>query len=242
MIAGIGGASLGTEICKCLKLAEIYELYGCDISATAYGIYDSSFVNTYHISSKDYVKNVLNVFIDAGIQWLIPGGEQPMKLLGEAASIFADANIYVVSNSPELISICSNKGLTFSQLADLGVKIPKTIPIQSKSDIEYIGLPCIVKPSTGTGGSVSVFFAVSVEEAMVYAEFIKRNGSEPIAQEYIDIDEGEFTIGVLSLPNHKIVGSIALKRELSAKLSVAYRGRGGVISSGYSQGYIGEYP
>jgi carbamoyl-phosphate synthase large subunit len=77
---------------------------------------------------------------------------------------------------------------------------------------------------------------------MIYAEFIRRSGTQPIAQEYVDITEGEFTIGVLSLPNRQVVGSIALRRELSAKLSVAYRGRGGVISSGYSQGYIDEYP
>ena len=242
MIAGIGGASLGTEIYKSLKLAKIYDVFGCDISATAYGMYEDGFLDTYHIASSNYARNVLDVCVDAGVKWLIAGGEQPMQLLGQETEMFAAANIHVVANSPDLISICSNKKLTFSKLAELGILIPKTIQIQSKSDLDYIGLPCIVKPSTGTGGSVSVFFAVSVEEAMVYAEFIKRNGSEPIAQEYIDIDEGEFTIGVLSLPNQKTVGSIALKRELSAKLSVAYRGRGGIVSSGYSQGYIGEYP
>jgi carbamoyl-phosphate synthase large subunit len=77
---------------------------------------------------------------------------------------------------------------------------------------------------------------------MLYAEFILRSGGTPIAQEYIDDTEGEFTIGVLSLPNGQIAGSIALRRSLDAKLSVAYRGRGGLISSGYSQGYIDEYP
>ncbi|MEB3189692.1 MAG: ATP-grasp domain-containing protein [Snowella sp.] len=241
MIAGIGGASLGTEICKSLKLAKIYDVFGCDISRTAYGLYENSFLKSYHISSSHYAENVLNACIDAGAKWLIPGGEQPNKLLSEETKLFATANVHVVTNSPRLVSTCTNKELTFSKLAELGIPIPKTISLQSKSDLDYIGLPCIVKPSTGTGGSVSVFFAVSIEEAMVYAEFIKRNGSEPIAQEYIDINEGEFTIGVLSLPSQKIVGSIALKRELNAKLSVAYRGRGGIISSGYSQGYIGEY-
>ncbi len=243
MIAGIGGASLGTEIYKCLKLENIYELYGCDISPKAYGMYDLGFTKTYHISpNDDYITTVLNVCNDAGIKWLVPGGEQPMTILGRSASIFADAGIHVVTNNPQVISICSDKQQTFSHLAKLGVSIPKTRPIVSKADIEEIGLPCVVKPATGTGGSVAVFFAVSIDEAMIYAEFIKRNGSHPIAQEYIDIAEGEFTIGVLSLPTQRIIGSIALKRELSSKLSVAYRGRGGIISSGYSQGYIGEYP
>ena len=87
-----------------------------------------------------------------------------------------------------------------------------------------------------------VFFAVDIEEAMIYAEYIKRMGIVPIAQEYIDDSEGEFTIGVLSLPDQTITGSIALRRSLDAKLSVMLSNRGGIISSGYSQGYIADYP
>ncbi|MDX5415594.1 MAG: ATP-grasp domain-containing protein, partial [Alphaproteobacteria bacterium] len=39
-----------------------------------------------------------------------------------------------------------------------------------------------------------------------------------------------------------VAGSIALKRVMDAKLSVSYKGRGGLISSGYSQGYIDDFP
>ncbi len=45
MIAGIGGASLGTEIYKSLYLAGNYEIFGCDVSATAYGLYEAGFFN-----------------------------------------------------------------------------------------------------------------------------------------------------------------------------------------------------
>jgi carbamoyl-phosphate synthase large subunit len=40
LVAGIGGASLGTEILKALQLAGRYELFGCDISPMAFGHYD----------------------------------------------------------------------------------------------------------------------------------------------------------------------------------------------------------
>jgi carbamoyl-phosphate synthase large subunit len=242
MVAGIGGASLGTEIAKSLKLAGRYDIYGCDISATAYGLYEVGFSKTYRVSRENYVKSVLATCIDAGVEWLIPGGEQPMTLLGEASEIFAEAGIRLLANSPEIIATFSDKQETFKQLAAVGVPIPRTVAIDCSADIDKIGLPCIIKPATGTGGSASVFFAVSVDEAMIYAEFIRRNGSQPIAQEYIDVVEGEFTIGVLSMPDRKVAGSIALRRDLNAKLSVAYRGRGGIVSSGYSQGHIGEYP
>jgi carbamoyl-phosphate synthase large subunit len=242
LIAGIGGASLGTEISKCLALAGKYEIFGCDISSTAYGLYDSDFSQTYRVASENYVLDVLKVCRHVGVKWLIPGGEQPNALLGGAAELFLEEGIRVVTNDTTTVELFSDKKATFEKLSNSGIPIPKTTELTNGDDLNVVGLPCIVKPATGTGGSASVFFAVNIDEAMVYAEFIRRNGSTPIAQEYIDDEEGEFTIGVLSLPDSQVVGSIALRRVLDAKLSVAYRGRGGVISSGYSQGYIDEYP
>ena len=136
----------------------------------------------------------------------------------------------------------SDKAATFTRLAEHGVPIPRTTVVTEAADLDLIGFPCIVKPATGSGGSAAVFIAADTDEAMVYAEFIRRTGRAPVAQEYVDDAEGEFTIGVLSLPDGQVAGSIALRRALDAKLSVAYRGRGCVVSSGYSQGYIDAFP
>jgi carbamoyl-phosphate synthase large subunit len=144
-------------------------------------------------------------------------------------------------NSAEIIDLCSDKSKTFSQLSKCGIEIPRSRVVLSSEDFESVGFPCIIKPATGSGGSASVFFALNLDEGMIYAELIRRSGSAPLIQEYIDDHEGEFTIGVLSLPNKKIAGSIALRRSLDSKLSVSYRGKGIVISSGYTQGYIDVY-
>ncbi len=242
MIAGIGGASLGTEICKCMRLCGGYQVYGCDVSATAFGLYESGFAGTYLISRQNYVQNVIEACHTARATWLIPGGEEPMTLLGRASDTLAQAGIRLVGNDPSVVGLCADKEETFKRLAALGISIPRTIALSQPADLEYVGLPCIVKPATGSGGSAGVFYAVTVDEALIYAEFIRRSGRVPIAQEYVDVDEGEFTVGVLSLPDGRIAGSIALRRALDAKLSLSYRGRGGVVSSGYSQGHIGEYP
>jgi carbamoyl-phosphate synthase large subunit len=242
MIAGIGGASLGTEILKCLVLAGRYEIFGCDISPTAYGLYDPSFSRTFVIDRDDYISSVINVCHGTDVHWLIPGGEQPMVLLAAAAKQLNDEGIALVANHPDVIRKCSDKSVTFECLKNHGHTIPRTIEVFSNADLEQIGMPCIVKPSTGSGGSAMVFFATDTEEAMTYADDIRRTGGRPLAQEYITPDEGEFTVGVLSLPNGEVVGSIALRRSLDAKLSVMSRGRGGLVSSGYSQGYIGDFP
>lgn len=242
MVAGIGGASLGTEICKALRLAGNYRICGCDVSPTAYGLYEPGFDATFRVDRTDYVESVISACTLAGARWLIPGGEQPMTLLGAASARLEAAGIRLLANDPAVIASFSDKQRTFELLAAAGFEIPRTAAIGSAQDLEKVGLPCIVKPATGSGGSASVFFAVTVDEAMTYAEFIRRSGSTPIAQEYVDDGEGEFTIGVLSLPDGRVAGSVALRRVFDAKLSVAYRGRGGLVSSGYSQGYIADFP
>lgn len=242
MIAGIGGASLGTEIMKCLVLAGKYEIFGCDISATAYGLYEKSFRKTFKIDRDNYIMSVINACKQAGSSWLIPGGEQPMVLLGEDQQKLETYGIHLVANSKEIIRTFSNKSTTFNILDSFGIPIPNTVLVEGDADLESFGMPCIIKPSTGSGGSTMVFFATSIDEAMIYSEFIRRMGGTPIAQEYIPDDEGEYTVGVLSWPDGELTGSIVLQRVLEAKLSVAMRGRGGVISSGYTQGYIGDFP
>lgn len=242
MIAGIGGASLGTELMKCLTLAGDYDLFGCDISPTAYGLYETGFRQTFRIDRNDYLTSVIDVCKKAGASWIIPGGEQPMTLLAKAQDQLREAEIHLVANDVELIQTFSNKSKTFKLLESIGIAIPRTAVVEGRAGLEQMGLPSIIKPSTGSGGSTMVFYATSLNEATIYVEYIRRMGGTPIAQEYIPDDEGEYTVGVLSWPDGKVAGSIALRRALDAKLSVSMRGRGGVISSGYTQGYIGNFP
>ncbi|MBL1269219.1 MAG: ATP-grasp domain-containing protein [Halomonas sp.] len=242
MLAGIGGASLGTELLKCLTLAGRYEVFGCDVSPTAYGLYEPAFSRTFLVQRDDYVNSVIDSCLQVGARWLVPGGEQPMVLLGAASNQLADAGITLVGNLPEVIATFSDKGKTFELLSRLGFTVPLTVEVRAAADLAEVGMPCIVKPATGSGGSAMVFFAIDVEEAMTYTEYIRRAGGVPLAQEYIDLDEGEFTVGVLTLPDGRLVSSIALRRSLDAKLSILTHGRGGLISSGYSQGYIGDFP
>lgn len=241
MIAGIGGASLGTEILKALLLAERYEVFGCDISPTAYGLYDPGFSKCFLVRPDRYVESVIDACHEAGAQWVIPGGEQPMVLLGAASQQFAEAAVELLTNRPEIVETFSDKAKTFERLSELGFSVPSTQEVKSAQDLESIKMPCVVKPATGSGGSTMVFFATGIEEAMSYSSYIRNSGAVPLVQEYIGLEEGEFTAGVLNLPGGKLLGSIAMRRSLDNKLSVMTRDRGGLISSGYSQGFIGDF-
>lgn len=242
LIAGVGGASLGTEIAKSLRLVDRYQIFGADISPTAFGLYDDNFDATFLVRRENYIADIVDVCKTCEAEFIIAGGEQPMTLLGAASAQLETAGVRLLGNSPELVLAYSDKKETFDRLNAAGIEIPKTMVADQDGAFDFVGLPCIVKPATGSGGSASVFFATSIDEALTYAAFIRRGGAVPLAQEYIDATSGEFTVGVLSLPSTDVVGSIALRRSLDAKLSVSYRGRGGLISSGYSQGHIGDYP
>lgn len=242
LIAGIGGASLGTEILKCLRLAKRYEVFGCDISPLAFGHYQPGLKKSFLASPKDYVPSVLEICRRQKISIILPGGEQPLVLLTEAREQLAQAGIQLAGNSPAVIEKCTDKFETFALLQRLGIEVPLTLHIQKPEDLGPMTYPCVVKPARDSGGSAFVFLAANRAEAVLYVTYLLQQGKKVIAQAYVPADEGEFTIGVLSLPTGRVVGSIALQRKFPAKLSVSLRSATGLISSGYSQGYIDDFP
>lgn len=242
LIAGIGGASLGTEILKCLTLAGTYEIYGCDISPLAFGHYDPSFKETFITNRGNYVESVLKICRAKSINCIIPGGEEPMVLLASAAEDLVNKGLVLASNTSQIIERFSNKKTSFEILSRLGFQIPLTLSVKDSDDLDNMNYPCIIKPATGSGGSNFVSLAENKEDASMYVDYLTKNGKNVIVQEYISEAEGEFTVGVLSLPNQRIVGSIALKRIFESKLSILSKGKLGLISTGYTQGLIDDFP
>jgi carbamoyl-phosphate synthase large subunit len=148
----------------------------------------------------------------------------------------------VTTNAPAVVDVCTDKLQTFERLRELGFDAPTTAIVRAEEDLGPIPMPCIIKPTRGSGGSVFVFLAADREQAWLYARYLLNHGLEPIAQEYLGHGEGEFSLGVLSLPQHGVVASIAMRRRFDAKLSVQLRSSIGIISSPYGQGLIDEFP
>ena len=242
LIAGIGGASLGTEICKSLTRTGEYTIFGCDISKHAYGHYQEGFAETFVIDRENYVGAVHELCLQHDIRAVIPGGEGPLSLLGQVMDVFQKSGIHIAANSPEVVATCIDKQRLFERLEELNILTPKTFTVEDVTDLDDIPIPCVVKPATGTGGSHLVFLASDHAQASLYVSYLLNNGNKTLVQEYIPEDEGEFTVGVLSLPNGRLFGSMAMRRMFHAKLSVAARTDTGLISSGYSQGLIDDFP
>lgn len=243
LVAGIGGASLGTEILKCLALArDRYAAFGCDISGLAYGHYQEGVEETFVVDRGRYVESVLEVCRAARIDCIVPGGEEPLRLLSAAREALAAAGVQFAANSPNVVEAFTDKERTFERLAALGFDVPRTVTGRRAEDLDTIPLPCVIKPATGSGGSTFVFLAETRKEVAAYVEYLTAAGRTALAQEYVPETEGEFTVGVLSCSDGRLVGSIALRRTLGPKLSVLHRSQAGVISTGYSQGLIQAFP
>lgn len=241
MIAGIGGASLGTELHKCLFRAGRYRIFGCDISRSAYGHFENDFEATFRIPIDRYVDSVLDICRENDIRFILPGGEGPLGLLRAALPSLVKEGIVLACNEGRVIDMCSDKSKTFEVLSRQGIAVPETRSVRDPGDLDDMPFPCIVKPAVDSGGSSFVFFAAEREDALSYVSYLTRAGRVAVVQEYISDDEGEFTVGVLSFPDGRIFGSIALRRLLDSKLSCLTR-KPGVISTGYSQGLIDDFP
>jgi carbamoyl-phosphate synthase large subunit len=245
LVAGIGGASLGTEILKSLALAGTWDVLGCDVSPLAYGHYAGVARETFVVGRDGYAEEVLALSEREGVAAVIPGGDEPTVLLAAAADRFRAAGIVVVANDPAVVALASDKARCFARLATLGIPSPETVTVEDPTALEgrlAVPLPCVVKPATGTGGSRFVFLAGTREEARQYARYVLAHTRPVLLQAYVSHEEGEVTIGVLHLPGGRLVGSIALRRLFHAKLSVQLRTDTGLVSSGYSQGLIEEAP
>jgi carbamoyl-phosphate synthase large subunit len=242
LIAAIAGASLGTEIAKCLRHSGGYQIIGCDISPFAYGHYDPNFDRTFLVDRGRYIDDLVALCHRERIDCIIPGGDEPAVLISREEARFVQAAVHICHNNAALVGRLSHKGKCFEILSATDVATPVTKTISSSADLHRVPLPCIVKPATGSGGSSFVFFARTHAEAELYCAYLRNNNRIPVAQEYIPHAGGEFTVGVISRPDGSCAGAIALKRSFNSKLSVAMQGEDFVISSGYSQGQIEEFP
>ena len=245
LIAGIGSGSLGLELLKCLSIDDTYLIYGADIDRHAYGHSDSRFTRTYVVEQSDsqlYCNELISICEQEHIQYIAPGAEATNRILCLMQDTFRSQGLFPLVNSKEVFNICSDKVSCNNFLKRHGFPSLETrlVPIGSSLH-SFSKFPCVVKPAKDSGGSNLVFLAENLDEAKFFVGYLADRGGSACVQEYIDSPD-EFTVGVLSSPKGEVLSSIALQRNLTSKLSrsLAYGSR--VISSGWSQGRIEEFP
>lgn len=223
MVTG-AGSILGQGIIKCLHLNNkkkntnvIYKIVGVDMSIEAIGLYrsDLGFVVP-EASSHDYVDSIIKICKDKKIEAIFVGTDQELLPLANAKKLIeTESGAVVISNPPEVISICRDKWNTFEFLKNNNLDCAESSLIENKEDfIKEYNFPIVVKPREGYG-SLHFYVVKNHDELSKAISEIKKVGWRPILQEYLDAIDSEFTTGItMDKDGKNIMSSISLKRIL----------------------------
>ena len=249
LITGAGGGGVGEQVMKSLRLCgNRYRIIGTDMTRFSIGMYRA---DNEHLlpPAKDanYIDELLWVCGEEKVQVVAPGSEPELRAISKNRQKFTERGILLLANSQKVIDRCMNKWETHVWLKEHGFKTPDSyLPEDS---IPNVKLPMIVKPAIGGGGSFNCYMAQGWEELSFFINYIRKQGLQPIVQRYTGDANSEYTVGVLTdMVNGELLGSIALRREITSGLSNRMRipARGGgrtlVVSSGISQGEFRDYP
>jgi carbamoyl-phosphate synthase large subunit len=194
----------------------------------------------------------------AGALFVVPGTDAELARIVAGREPLARLTAAVpLVNEARVVATCSDKGETAVAVARAGLSAPRTAECASlEGALSALGpgglrYPVVLKPRRG-GGSADVWVAQDEEELRFHATRVLRAGGAAVLQEYAGDPGHEFTVGVLHGPDGRLLGSIALRRELSSLLSVRSRvpnrteraelGPELVISSGFTQGHVDDFP
>lgn len=244
LITGTGGRSVGSGILHALlnsseEVAQQWDVIAADADPFAWGIYKApTGVLLPSARSPDYVSCVNDLIEKFRIEAVIPGTQNEVEVLLDHADKIP---VPIIANRRELIPLMMDKFLVKQALSELGVPYIETLPLNRWKEVaEKYGFPLIVKPTVGTGCSRGLYIIADPDELGLLMRHIEED-SAPCVQPYIGSEDDEYTAGVLTDRNGKLIDSIVMKRKLiglSLLRSRKVKDKIYSVSTGYSQGFI----
>ncbi|MBA4392207.1 MAG: hypothetical protein C0407_01510 [Desulfobacca sp.] len=245
LITGVGGRSVGHQILHALRLlGDKYRLVAVDADSFSFGLYQVD--NRYLVpkaQDTDYIPAILEIINRESIDILLPGTEPEVRVLVQYLSSLDEQGCRLISNPPEVVSLCNHKGKLTQWLKDHDFGVPHSAgPDDWRRLVNEVGFPLVAKPTTQTGGSRGLALLNNADEVTRYLE---EASDETLFQEYISSPDEEYTVGVLINQEGALIDSIVLWRKLiglSQGLSRTIDHQTLILSSGYSQGFIIQHP
>lgn len=244
LVTAVGGRSVGSGILHALtrssaEVSNRWNVIASDADTFAWGLYK---VNQKTLlpfaSSPEYIDAIQEAIKKFNLHAIIPGSEIEASILSQNKRLF---NIPIITNSYGLMPLMMDKFAATKKIKELGLPVIPTYPIEDwETALSEFDFPVIVKPTVGTGGSKGVSLVTSLKELETIMNNLPENSGYCI-QPLIGSDEEEYTVGILSDKNGKLLDSIVMKRKLLG-LSLLDSKKTGQkkfsISTGYSQGYF----
>lgn len=248
LISGVGGGSHGLEILKALRASKLdCVIYAADMDKKSFGFFlsDGNYVLPPATDSR-YIPLILKICAEEKIKVFFHGSELVLKIISDNRNLLEDQGVFLPFNSQEVIRLCTNKKETFDYLNNLKLPIPKTLAINREQDLRLVDFfPVIIKPYLDSGGSSNAFIAQNKRELLFFFRFISNSNSNLLVQEYIGTHENEYTVGILSDKDGRVVSGVAIRRFILSSMFNRYKAVSDLedkttlaISSGISQGEI----
>lgn len=250
LITAVGGGSVGSHVLDALKMAATpYYCVSTNHNPHKSGLYlaDKGYLVP-SAEDSNYISALMKICQKEKIQVIIPGSEQELGVIGANKTKFEEKGILPLMNTPQVIEVCQDKLKTMEILKNNHLCYPKFIILKGKILPKGFSFPVVIKPSKGGGGSRNVFIIQDQADLEFYSRYYRDKGLIPLIQEYIGTPEHEYTVAVLTDFEGKLLGSFALKREISGNMSTLLQVENKknkkdllTLSTGVSQGFVDDY-
>lgn len=224
LISG-SGSLYGVAVIQSLLRSDLsLKLVACDMSARTLGLYlahQAYLVPSVHQEER-YLTSLLNIIAKENIHAIFVASSHELDFYSHhKLDIEEKTGAKVFTNFPDILNICHDKWLTVNFLKEYGFNYPLTIRYpedqdQIESFIEKVKFPIVMKPRRGAG-SQGLYIVTQDKDLHLLLE----NKKDIVLQQYLPDDCGEFTTGICTGTNGKVLSGITLKRYLQEGMTMS---------------------
>lgn len=216
-VTGLGGCGVGEGIAKAL-LMKNYQVFGSS-SEPFFPVMKR--INTSFqlplATAPEYLPSLIAICKAHGIKAVFPGSEIETKILSERREALLAEGLVPMVNTPRIVTTFQDSWTTYQVLKKLGfVSVPDTcLPVNEMANFPLGEFPLIIKPVFGHG-SKHINIVENEKEFTYVLQKMKVKKIPVIVQKVVGCDSEEYTVGVFSDKNGRIISSIAMKRNMIA--------------------------
>lgn len=247
LVTAVGGRSVGYQIFESLiKYKNNYRIITTGADPFSPGLYEADC--GYLVPKADssvYIKKIIEISKKEKVRVILPGSLPEISVIAKNEEILLREGIIPITNPYSLIAGTEDKLDVYHLLKKHNLLTPDTRELSSVKDAGGLKYPLLVKPRGGSSGSRNVHILKDKEEL---SDIFKKLGAENIkllAQEYVGDEDEEYTVGVVTGMDGRIIDTLVMKRRLiglSRGEEREIEGKEYVLSTGYSQGFFVDQP
>jgi carbamoyl-phosphate synthase large subunit len=224
LITGSGSLYGVAIIRELLKTDLPLRLVACDQKAGTLGVHlaHRAYIVFPAQEEERYYEQMQSIINREKIQAVFVASSQEIEFYSRhRREIEKQTGAKVFVNYPEILRICNDKWLTVRFLEEQGFFFPKTLRYpEERKKLEAwlceVQFPVVTKPRRGAGSQ-----GVHVVEDQEKLAALLENQSGIIIQQYLTDDAGEFTTGICTGKDGRILSGITLKRHLQDGMTIS---------------------